>query len=125
VAVLVAFFMVIVLIIPYYFYSYFNKVDTDVGGVHIRNRKIFAKLIGADMTAKSVPGMLCQTYEFRDAIKVRSKDELAKLKALKANADFACALPGVSTIQTEDDGKTEDFAVQVKPVLMLMAHMYD
>jgi hypothetical protein len=55
---------VIIILIPGFFYSYFNKEDRDVGGVDLKNRKIFAHIIDQNMLGKAIPGILCQTVEF-------------------------------------------------------------
>jgi len=61
-------------------------------------------------------------------IKVRSKDELTKFAELKKKDDFATAIPTCGKIEVEEKVGKEtvksEFPVQVKPVLLLLAHMH-
>lgn len=50
--VLVAFFVIIIIIIPGYFYNQIMSNEKDVGGVDIDNRKIFTELIPENMLGK-------------------------------------------------------------------------
>ena len=86
--VLVAFFILITIVMPGYFYLYFNKEEKDVGGVDLKNRKVFAQLIDENMMGKVIPGILCQSHEFQEKVRVRTRDELEKMKELKTIPEF-------------------------------------
>jgi translocation protein SEC63 len=62
--VLVAFFIIIIIIIPGYFYNKIMSNEKDVGGVDIDNRKIFTELIPENMLGKQIPGILAHSFEF-------------------------------------------------------------
>jgi len=55
---LIAFFIVIIFIIPGYFLSKISDNEKDVGGVDVDNRKIFTDLINENMTVKNIPSIL-------------------------------------------------------------------
>jgi translocation protein SEC63 len=50
--VLVVFFIVIIILIPGYFYNKIMSTEKDVGGVDVDNRKIFTELINENMLGK-------------------------------------------------------------------------
>jgi hypothetical protein len=56
--VLFAFFVLIVLVIPGYFYYYFTKEKTEIGGVSPKNRDIFKTLINENMKGKVIAGII-------------------------------------------------------------------
>ena len=56
--VLIAFFIIIIFIIPGYFLSKITDNEKDVGGVDIDNRKIFTELINENMIGKNIPSIL-------------------------------------------------------------------
>lgn len=62
--VLITFFVLVVVLIPGYFYSVLSQVEKDQGGVELKNREIFAKLIDETMMGKVIPGILGQGLEF-------------------------------------------------------------
>jgi len=80
--VLVVFFVVIIILIPGYFYNKIMAAEKDVGGVDVDNRKIFTELINENMLGKQIPGILAHSSEF-STMKVRSKEELEILKRIK------------------------------------------
>lgn len=57
-SVLIGFFMLIVVVIPYYFYKQLSQEERDIGGVDLKNRKLFAELVDETMLGKKVPGIL-------------------------------------------------------------------
>jgi preprotein translocase subunit Sec63 len=56
--ILFAFFVIIVFVIPYYFYVQLSQEEKDIGGVHLENRSIFTCLIDQEMMGQKVPGVL-------------------------------------------------------------------
>jgi hypothetical protein len=64
--------LIIVILVPGYFYSELYKEARDKGGVSTENRRIFYEHIDYDMMNKKVPGVLGQGEEFVD-MKVRSQ----------------------------------------------------
>lgn len=114
VQVLVVFFVVVIFIIPGYFLNQITANEKDVGGVGIDNRKIFTDLINENMIGKQIPGILAQSIEFA-AMKVKSQDELAILKRIRAFDQVKEAIPK----------STEKRQIQVKPICLLVGHMHD
>ena len=88
--------------------------EKDVGGVDIDNRKIFTDMINENMLMKHIPGILAYSVEFSQ-MKVRSQTELDILKRIKTMDAVKEAIPKAN----EKRG-----APQVKPICLLMAHMY-
>lgn len=84
--------MLIVIVIPGYFYNKIMSNQKDVGGVDVDNRKIFTELINENMLGKHIPGILAHSSEF-SALKVRSKDEFEVLKRIKAFDEVKEAIP--------------------------------
>jgi len=70
--VLTLFFILIILVIPGYFYSELMKEERDIGGVTTANREIFKKLISESMMGAKIPVLLGQGEEF-STMKVGSK----------------------------------------------------
>lgn len=62
--VLVAFFILIIIIVPMLFLNQITANEKDVGGVDVDNRKIFTELINENMLMKHIPGILAHSYEF-------------------------------------------------------------
>jgi hypothetical protein len=92
-AVLISFFIIVVLFIPGYFYYHLCAQEAkDIGGVKKDNRDIFKALLDDSMQGHNIPGILAQGRELAD-IKVRSKDELAVLQKVKSMADVDAAIP--------------------------------
>ena len=92
-AVLISFFIIVVLFIPGYFYYHLCAQEAkDIGGVKKDNRDIFKALLDDSMQGHNIPGILAQGRELAD-IKVRSKDELAVLQKVKSMADVYAAIP--------------------------------
>lgn len=90
--VLVAFFILIIIIVPSLFLNQITANEKDVGGVDVDNRKIFTELINENMLMKHIPGVLAHSYEFSQ-MKVRSKDELEILKRIKELDEVKEAIP--------------------------------
>lgn len=109
-----AFFIVIIFVIPGYFYNKIMSNQKDVGGVDVDNRKIFTELINENMLGKHIPGILAHSAEFSN-LKVRSKEELEILKRIKNNDEVKEAIPKSNEKRPP---------VQVKPVCLLTGHMY-
>jgi len=115
--VLVAFFILIIIIVPWLFLNQITANEKDVGGVDVDNRKIFTELINENMLMKHIPGILAHSYEFSQ-MKVRSKDELEILKRIKELDEVKEAIP-----TAKQDAKKG--AVQVKPICLIMGYMYN
>ena len=115
--VLVAFFILIIIIVPSFFLNQITSNEKDVGGVDVDNRKIFTDLINENMLMKHIPGILAHSFEFSQ-MKVRSKDELDILKRIKENDQVKEAIPSAK----HEDKKG---AVQVKPICLIMGYMLD
>jgi hypothetical protein len=118
--VLFGFFAVMVLLIPGYFYFHLSQDERDVGGVNMENRKLFSELLDESVLGKKVPGILCQGLEL-EKVKVRSKAELQRLSKLKNLPLMQQSLPPLQTVSYDEKEKQ----IQVKPVLLLLAYMYD
>jgi len=114
VQVLVVFFVVVIFVIPGYFLNQITSNEKDVGGVNVDNRKIFTELINENMIGKQIPGILAQSNEFA-AMKVKSQDELAILKRIRAFDQVKEAIPK----------STEKRQIQVKPICLLVGYMHD
>jgi hypothetical protein len=115
--VLVAFFILIIIIVPWLFLNQITANEKDVGGVDVDNRKIFTELINENMLMKHIPGVLAHSYEFGQ-MKVRSKDELEILKRIKELDEVKEAIP-----TAKQDAKKGP--VQVKPICLIMGYMYN
>jgi hypothetical protein len=114
---LVAFFILIIIIVPWLFLNQITSNEKDVGGVDVDNRKIFTELINENMLMKHIPGILAHSFEF-STMKVRSKDELEILKRIKEYDQVKEAIP--SAKHEEKKGP-----VQVKPICLIMGYMYN
>jgi translocation protein SEC63 len=117
--VLIIFFVIIVFMIPYYFYSRISEGEKDVGGVNVENRKIFTDLINENMLGKHIPAFFAQSAEFcteNKKMKVRGKNELETLTRIKNHPEVKESIP------KQKEGKPP---VNVKPICLLMGYMYD
>ena len=110
---MVAFFIVIICLVPGYFYSELFKEEKDIGGVSTLNRAIFYDLIDERMSGKNLPGILGQGEEFVK-MKVRNKEEFELMSKIKQHPNVVAAMP------TKVEGRE---AIQVKPICLLMAYM--
>jgi translocation protein SEC63 len=90
--VLVAFFILIIFVVPAFFLNQIKSNEKDVGGVDIDNRKIFTDMINENMLMKHIPGILAYSSEFSQ-MKVRSKEELEVLKKIKEMDAVKEAIP--------------------------------
>jgi hypothetical protein len=115
--VLVAFFVLIIIVVPSFFLNQITANEKDVGGVDVDNRKIFTELINENMLMKHIPGILAHSYEF-STMKVRTKEELEILKKIKELDQVKEAIPSA-----KQDAKKGP--VQVKPICLVMGYMYD
>jgi preprotein translocase subunit Sec63 len=84
--VLLAFFILIVGVIPYYFYTQLSQEEKDVGGVNMENRKIFTELIDQNMMGQKIPGILGQGVEFKKMDETKEEQIIKKM----------CELPEIS-----------------------------
>jgi hypothetical protein len=53
--VLLVFFFIICVLIPFWFYRYFSQEEKDIGGINKNNREIFNDLIDENMLSKNLP----------------------------------------------------------------------
>jgi len=106
--------VLIVIVIPGYFYSEIMKEERDIGGVNTSNREIFKKMISEDMHGAKIPVLLGQGEEF-SSMKVGSKQELELMKKIRNNQKIKEAIP-----ETGPDER----AIQIKPVCLLMGYIY-
>ena len=58
------FFIVVIVMIPGYFYYQLKQEDTDVGKVSIQNKFRFFHLINENMRGSIIPAILGQGVEF-------------------------------------------------------------
>lgn len=56
--ILIGFFLLIVIVIPGFFYTTIFREETDIGNVSTTNRIVFNELIDYDMQGKKIPGIL-------------------------------------------------------------------
>ena len=90
--VLLAFFIVVVFVIPGYFLNKISSNEKDVGGVDIDNRKIFTEQINENMLGKQIPVIFAQSHEF-SKLTVRNQEEFNVLKRIKAEAQVKDVIP--------------------------------
>ena len=100
VIVLIVFFCLIVGAIPGYFYLSLTQEEKDVGGVDVRNRRVFLEMVDESITGKKILGIICQGIEL-ESVKVRSKQELSKLLQLKEKPEIKSVLP--SKVEFKDE----------------------
>lgn len=104
-----------IIIIPSYFLTKIADGQTDVGGTDLSNRQIFGHLINENMLGKHVPVIIAHATELR-SMKVRSQDEFKVLSKYKSIDVVKEVIP------KQNDPR---FSVQVKPICLIMAYMYD
>lgn len=63
-SVLIAFFLVLLIIIPGFFYFNLDSNNKDVGDISVENRQIFAFFINENMTYKNCPTLLACSVEY-------------------------------------------------------------
>jgi len=107
--------MIVVLLIPGYFYLQLFKEERDIGGVDLENRKKFSFMVDENLMGLLIPGVLGQGEEFKN-MKVRSKKELESMKKLKELPEIKAAIP-----REKYEGKD----INIKPICLLMAYMLD
>jgi hypothetical protein len=56
--VLLVFFFIICVLIPFWFYRYFSQEEKDIGGINKNNREIFNDLIDENMLSKNLPSII-------------------------------------------------------------------
>lgn len=115
--VLLAFFVLVIFVIPGYFLNKISANEKDVGGVDIDNRKIFTEMINENMLGKQIPVVFAHSHEF-SKMTVRNQDEFNVLKRIKAEEHVKDVIPK----QGKNDKKPQ---VQVKPIVLLMGYMYN
>lgn len=90
--VLIVFFIVVVFVIPGFFYSRIIEGEKDVGGVDVENRKIFSELISENIQGKHIPVILSYSAEFRKLV-CRNEEEFKILKKLKQRDEVKEVIP--------------------------------
>ena len=65
--------MLLLIVIPAWFYFQLDSQNKDIGDISIENRKIFAGMINENMTYKNCPTLLACAFEY-NGVKSRSKE---------------------------------------------------
>lgn len=112
---MLAFFIIIVIVIPYLFVSRINKSQTDIGGIDLDTRKIITQLIDENLEPKRIPGILQFSKEFQ-AMEVTNEEEFNLCKKLKAMPEIKPYIPKLANPNLPK--------VQVKPIVLLVGHMF-
>jgi len=81
--VLLGFFIIVVIIIPYYFVKTINQNQKDIGGIDLDTRKTITQLIDENINSHRIPAILQYSKEFQ-AMQVTSEDEFNLCKRLKS-----------------------------------------
>ena len=63
--VLFAFFLIVVVLIPYWFISKIDESQKDLGGIELETRKRMTQLIDERLELKRIPGILQFSNEFQ------------------------------------------------------------
>lgn len=113
--VLLAFFIIVIIVIPYWFYSKLEESQVDVGGIDLETRKMFTDLIDENIELKRMPGILQFSSEFQ-GMRVRSKDEVALLKKLREDERIKGYIPKMNNSKLPE--------IQVKPIVLLAGFMH-
>lgn len=71
--VLAGFFIVLLVVVPAWFYFNLNSQNKEVGDISVDNMRIFAGMLSENLTYKNCPTILACSEEFRQ-IKPRSKE---------------------------------------------------
>lgn len=108
------------MIIPGYFYSVLSQEEKDHGGVDLKNREIFAKLIDETMMGKIIPGILGQGLELSH-IKPIDESDHQKIKQILSMPELEGVIPKKPKKESEDE---IEFDIQEKPVVLILAYMY-
>lgn len=74
--------MVLLVIIPGFFYFNLDSSNKDIGDVDVENRRMFAALINENMIYKNVPTILACSLEYQ-RMTVKNKDEESRLNSIK------------------------------------------
>jgi len=82
--VLAGFFIVLLILVPAWFYFNLNSQNTEVGDISVDNMRIFAGMLSENLIYKNCPTILACSEEFRN-IKPRSKDAEEQLKKIRAD----------------------------------------
>lgn len=64
--VLAGFFVILLLIVPGFFYFNLDSSNKDIGDVDVENRRVFAALLNENMIYKNCPFILSCSVEFRN-----------------------------------------------------------
>jgi hypothetical protein len=113
--VLLAFFIIVVIVIPYWFWHNIGESQKDVGGIELETRQIITELIDEHIDLKRIPGMLQFSSEFQ-AMRVRTKDELAVCKRLREHEKIKQYIPKINNPRFPE--------VQVKPIVLLAGFLH-
>lgn len=88
------FFIVVIIIIPAFFYNKIKEGEKDIGGVDVDNRKIFSELINENIQGKHIPAILAYSSEFSQ-MKIRNPQEFEILKVIKQRDEVKEVIPKV------------------------------
>lgn len=84
ITVLACFFVVLLVVIPGWFYYNLDSQNKDVGDISIENRNIFAFMINENMTYKNCPTLLACALEF-NGVKARSKEAEEQFRKIRTD----------------------------------------
>ena len=115
VQVLVAFFIVLLIIIPIFFYINLESTTKDQG-VDVANIKIYMHLLNENMLEKTFPAMLANSLEFQN-IPIRSKEEAEALRAIKMDEEVKESLPKENAKNQANMGLTA--------LLVILGYLHD
>jgi hypothetical protein len=80
----VAFFVMLLFIIPGFFYFNLDSNNKDIGDISVENRQIFAFFINENMTYKNCPALLSCSIEYQQ-VKPRSEQMSQQLQKIKTD----------------------------------------
>ena len=84
ITVLACFFVVLLVVIPGWFYYNLDSQNKDVGDISIENRNIFAFMINENMTYKNCPTLLACALEF-NGVKARTKEAEEQFRKIRTD----------------------------------------
>jgi len=102
---LIAFFIVLLIVIPGFFYYNLDSQNKEIGDVSIENRQIYAFLINENMTYKNCPTVLACSVEFQQ-VKSRSNEMAQQLQAIKTDDATKELIPKAGKVAEIMNGPT-------------------
>lgn len=102
---MIAFFIVLLIVIPGFFYYNLDSQNKEIGDVSIENRQIYAFLINENMTYKNCPTVLACSVEFQQ-VKSRSNEMAQQLQAIKTDDATKELIPKAGKVAEIMNGPT-------------------